>query len=206
MSEEVDGLRAEPEPTPAAATPSVLTTPTRSAADRRRNRNIVEWVGIVAGALILALIVKTFLFQAFYIPSLSMYPTLHKGDRVLVNKVSYDLHDVHRGDIVVFERPPSEPASIKDLIKRVIGLPGDVIEAREGIVYVNGTALVEKYIDSGDRTDNLPRQTIPKDDLFVMGDNRNNSEDSRVFGPIPEKTVVGRAFVRVWPVTRLGLL
>jgi signal peptidase I len=191
MSEEVDGLRAEPEPAPYA---------------ERRTRNILEWVGIVGGALILALVVKTFLFQAFYIPSLSMYPTLHKGDRVLVNKLSYDLHDVHRGDIVVFERPPGESAAIKDLIKRVIGLPDDVIEAREGVVYVNGAALQENYVDFGDRTDNLPKQTVPKGELFVMGDNRNNSEDSRVFGPIPEKTVVGRAFVRVWPVTRLGLL
>jgi signal peptidase I len=180
--------------------------PGMTAAERRSTRNIVEWVGIVAGALILAVIVKTFLFQAFYIPSLSMYPTLHKGDRVLVNKVSYDLHDIHRGDIVVFERPPGEPTSIKDLIKRVIGLPGDVIEGRDGIVYVNGTALEESYIDPGDRTENLPKQNVPAGELFVMGDNRNNSEDSRVFGPIPEKTVVGRAFVRVWPVTRLGLL
>lgn len=198
MSEEIDGLRTEPEPVPASTGASGI--------DRRSTRNIVEWVGIVAGALILAVIVKTFLFQAFYIPSLSMYPTLHKGDRVLVNKVSYDLHDIHRGDIVVFERPPGEPVSIKDLIKRVIGLPGDVIEGRDGIVYVNGTALQESYIDPGDRTENLPKQTVPKGELFVMGDNRNNSEDSRVFGPIPEKTVVGRAFVRVWPVTRLGLL
>jgi signal peptidase I len=163
-------------------------------------------VGIVVGALLLAVVVKTFLFQAFYIPSLSMYPTLDKGDRVLVNKLSYDLHDVHRGDLVVFERPPNEPTTIKDLIKRVIGLPGDVIEARDGVVYVNGAALVESYVDKGDRTENLPRQTVPDKSLFVMGDNRNNSEDSRVFGPIPEKTVVGRAFVRVWPFTRLSLL
>jgi signal peptidase I len=193
MSEKVDGLRAEPEPAPAPAVD-------------RRTRNALEWVGIVVGALLLAVVVKTFLFQAFYIPSLSMYPTLDKGDRVLVNKLSYDLHDVHRGDLVVFERPPNEPTTIKDLIKRVIGLPGDVIEARDGVVYVNGAALVESYVDKGDRTENLPRQTVPDKSLFVMGDNRNNSEDSRVFGPIPEKTVVGRAFVRVWPFTRLSLL
>jgi signal peptidase I len=210
MSEEVDGLRAEPEPAPNLAAPAVspaATPVTASSTERKaRNRNVAEWIGIVAGALILALIVKTFLFQAFYIPSLSMYPTLDKGDRVLVNKLSYDLHDVHRGDVVVFGRPPSEPTSIKDLIKRVIGLPGDVIEARDGVVYINGKALVENYVDSGDRTENLPRQTVPPGKLFVMGDNRNNSEDSRVFGPIPVKSVVGRAFVRVWPLTRIGLL
>jgi signal peptidase I len=193
MPEEIDGLRAQSVTAPVAGID-------------RRTRNVVEWVGIVVGALLLALVVKTFLFQAFYIPSLSMYPTLDKGDRVLVNKLSYDLHDVHRGDLIVFERPPNEPTTIKDLIKRVIGLPGDLIEARDGIVYINGAALVETYIDKGDRTENLPRQTVPDGELFVMGDNRNNSEDSRVFGPIPERTVVGRAFVRVWPLTRLSLL
>jgi signal peptidase I len=193
MPEEIDGLRAQSVTAPVAGID-------------RRTRNVVEWVGIVVGALLLALVVKTFLFQAFYIPSLSMYPTLDKGDRVLVNKLSYDLHDVHRGDLIVFERPPNEPTTIKDLVKRVIGLPGDLIEARDGIVYINGAALVETYIDKGDRTENLPRQTVPDGELFVMGDNRNNSEDSRVFGPIPERTVVGRAFVRVWPLTRLSLL
>ena len=91
-----------------------------------RVRSIVEWVAVVVGALVVALVVKTFLFQAFYIPSASMEPTLEEGDRVLVNKLSYDLHDVNRGDIVVFEPPPDEvgPDGIKDLIKRVIGLPG----------------------------------------------------------------------------------
>ncbi len=135
-----------------------------------------------------------------------MYPTLDKGDRVLVNKLSYDVHDVHRGDVVVFGRPPSEPTSIKDLIKRVIGLPGDVIEARDGVVYINGKALVENYVDSGDRTENLPRQTVPAGKLFVMGDNRNNSEDSRVFGPIPEKSVVGARLRTGLAADRIGLL
>jgi signal peptidase I len=189
MSEELDEVLVEPEP-----------------ASDRRTRNLVEWAVIVVGALLLALVVKAFLFQAFYIPSLSMYPTLEQGDRVLVNKLSYDLHDVNRGDLVVFERPPGELSSIKDLIKRVIGLPGEVIEARDGTVYVDGKALEEDYVDKGDRTENLPRQTVPDGQLFVMGDNRDNSEDSRVFGPIDEDTVVGRAFVRVWPLSRLSLL
>ncbi|MGE0794938.1 MAG: signal peptidase I [Acidimicrobiia bacterium] len=209
MPEEVDGLRAEPEP--ASTAPPIVGSRARHAERRareaeRRTRNLVEWAAIIVGALLLALLVKTFLFQAFYIPSLSMYPTLDKGDRVLVNKLSYDLHDVHRGDLVVFERPPGEPSTIKDLIKRVIGLPGDVIEARDGIVYIDGKPLEEDYVDAGDRTENLPAQTVPEGELFVMGDNRDNSEDSRVFGPIDEDTVVGRAFVRVWPVTRFSLL
>ena len=170
-------------------------------------RNLVEWVAIVVGALAVALIVKTFFIQAFFIPSLSMYPTLHKGDRVLVNKLSYDFHDVHRGDIVVFSRPPNEPPSaIKDLIKRVIGLPGDTIEAHDGAVFIDGKKLDEPYLVAGVTTDNLPRQKVPKDHVWVMGDNRGDSADSRVFGPITEASIVGRAFVRVWPLPDASLL
>ena len=172
-----------------------------------RVRNTVEWVAIVVGALAVALVVKTFLIQAFFIPSLSMYPTLQKGDRVLVNKLSYDLHDVNRGDLVVFERPEGQPQSdIKDLIKRVIGLPGETIEARDGVVYINSKKIDEPYLVDGVTTENLPRQKIPANDVWVMGDNRGNSADSRVFGPIPEDTIVGRAFVLVWPLPDISLL
>lgn len=175
--------------------------------DAHSVRNLVEWVAIVVGALVVALVVKTFLIQAFFIPSLSMYPTLDKGDRVLVNKLSYKLHDVHRGDLVVFERPPGQPASdIKDLIKRVVGLPGDEIEARNGVVYIDGKKLDEPYLVDGVTTENLPRQTVPDGDVFVMGDNRGDSADSRVFGPIDEDSIVGRAFIRVWPVPDIHLL
>jgi signal peptidase I len=172
-----------------------------------RTRNTVEWVAIVVGALLVAVIVKTFLIQAFFIPSLSMYSTLDKGDRVLVNKLSYHLHDVHRGDVVVFERPPGVPdTGIKDLIKRVVGLPGDTIESRSGHVYVNDKQLEENYLDAGVMTVNLTRQRVPAGHVFVMGDNRSNSEDSRVFGPIDEDLVVGRAFVLVWPLPQIHLL
>ena len=181
--------------------PAAAPTPGRS------TRNALEWVGIVVGALLVALLVKTFLIQAFYIPSLSMYSTLDKGDRVLVNKVSYHVHDIHRGDIVVFKRPPGVPdTGIKDLIKRVIGLPGDTVEAHGGSMYVNGKRLKEGYLDRGTVTGDFPTKTVPKDDIFVMGDNRGNSEDSRVFGPIAENLVVGRAFVRVWPIQDFHLL
>jgi signal peptidase I len=188
--------------------PSVGPEPIPDDRDEGRSvRNMVEWIAIVVGALAVALIVKTFLIQAFFIPSLSMYPTLDEGDRVLVNKLSYKLHDINRGDLVVFERPPGQPESeIKDLIKRVIGLPGETIESRNGHVYVDGKRLDESYLDDGIRTDNLPRQEIPDGYVFVMGDNRTDSADSRVFGPIDEDTVVGRAFVRVWPVPDLTLL
>jgi signal peptidase I len=173
-------------------------------------RSAVEWVAVIVGALVVALVVKTFLFQAFYIPSGSMEPTLRKGDRVLVNKLSYDLHDVHRGDIVVFKLPPDKvgPDGIKDLIKRVIGLPNEVIESRDGQVYIDGKLLKEPYLPKGVTTNNPPiqKQTVPKDHIFVMGDNRDNSADSRFAnrGPIPINTIVGRAFLEVWPPADIG--
>ncbi|MFP5254437.1 MAG: signal peptidase I [Acidimicrobiia bacterium] len=191
----------------------------QDAAEARRHqrvRSIIEWVAVVVGALVVALVVKTFLFQAFYIPSASMEPTLEKGDRVLVNKLSYDLHDVNRGDVVVFELPPDEvgPDGIKDLIKRVVGLPGDVIETRDGVVYVNDRRLDEPYLADGMVTGDpasgnnpgIVRQTIPDGMVFVMGDNRSNSHDSRYSdrGPIPIDSIVGRAFVIVWPLSELG--
>ena len=181
-----------------------------------RARSIVEWVAVVVGALVVALVVKTFLFQAFYIPSASMEPTLQKGDRVLVNKLSYRAHDVRRGDVVVFELPEGAvgPDGIKDLIKRVIGLPGDTIESRDGVVYVNDRRLDEPYLAEGMLTGDpangsnpeIQRQVVPDGRVFVMGDNRDNSHDSRYAdrGPIPIDSIVGRAFVLVWPPTKMG--
>jgi signal peptidase I len=172
----------------------------------RATRNAIEWVAIVIGALAVALVVKTFLIQAFFIPSLSMYSTLDKGDRVLVNKLSYHMHDIHRGDIVVFEKPPGvQDTDIKDLIKRVVGLSGDTVEGRNGKVYVNGKALDESYLDEGVTTSEFQPRTIGDDEIWVMGDNRGNSEDSRYFGPIKKDLVVGRAFVRVWPIPDIHL-
>lgn len=169
-------------------------------------RNVAEWVVIAGGALLVAFIIKTFLLQAFYIPSLSMAPTLKVNDRVLVNKLSYDLHDVHRGDLVVFESPPNEGSQTKDLIKRVIGLPGETVESRDGQILINGQVLEEPYLGPDVNTGPLEKTTVPAEHLWVMGDNRPNSRDSRFFGPIPESLVIGRAFVRVWPVTALDLL
>jgi signal peptidase I len=177
---------------------------------RRWRRTILEWLGVIGGGIAIALLVEAFLIQAFWIPSPSMEPTLDVGDRVLVNKLSYKFHDVNRGDVVVFERPPGastgQNGEIKDLIKRVIAVGGDTIEAKEGSVYVNGEQIDEDYLEPGTPTDNLPLTTIPDSQLFVMGDNRTNSEDSRIFGPIDEDAVVGRAFIRVLPITDIGWL
>ncbi|MBU3702687.1 MAG: signal peptidase I [Acidimicrobiia bacterium] len=181
-----------------------------------RGGAIAEWVLVIVGAVVLAVVVKVFLLQAFYIPSLSMYPTLHEGDRVLVNKLSYRLHDVNRGDIVVFERPASETSSnIPDLIKRVVGLPGESIVIADGSVYVDNRKLDESYLPAGTvtSTQSAPFKctqqapcVVPPGEVWVMGDNRADSKDSRYFGPIPESSIVGRAFVRVWPMGRFGLL
>ena len=181
-------------------------------------RSGVEWIAVIVGALVVALVVKTFLFQAFYIPSESMEPTLEKGDRVLVNKLSYDAHDVNRGDVIVFELSDDEVGvdGIRDLIKRVIGLPGDTIETRDGAVYVNDRRLNEPYLDEGTLTGDptvgsnpsIPRQVVPDEHVFVLGDNRDNSADSRYpnRGPIPIADIVGRAFVLVWPPSDVGAL
>ena len=172
-----------------------------------RLRGAVEWIVIVAAALVAALVIKTFLIQAFFIPSESMDPTLKVRDRVLVNKLSYHLHPVHRGDIVVFKRPPGETgdAAIKDLIKRVIGLPNDQLaQTPDGKVIVNGKTQNEPYTH-GKPTIGLTPLKVPPGHYFVMGDNRTNSKDSRVFGPISKSLIVGRAFIRVWPLTSIHL-
>ncbi len=177
---------------------------TTSTARRSSSRNLLEWVVVVVGALLVALLVKTFLLQAFYIPSPSMTPTLEVDDRVLVNKLSYDLHDVHRGDIVVFKSPQESAA--KDLIKRVVGLPGDTVEGRDGLVMVNGERLEEPYLPAGVITGTFGPVILSPDHYWVMGDNRPNSSDSRVFGAIDKSRIIGRAFVKVWPLGSLGLL
>jgi signal peptidase I len=177
---------------------------------RRWRRTALEWLGVIGGGIAIALLVEAFLIQAFWIPSPSMEPTLDVGDRVLVNKLSYKFHDVNRGDVVVFERPPGastgQNGEIKDLIKRVVAVGGDTVEAKEGNVYVNGDQIDEDYLEPGTPTDNLPLTTIPEGQVFVMGDNRTNSEDSRIFGPIDEDAIVGRAFIRVLPITDIGWL
>lgn len=165
-----------------------------------------EWIIIIAGALAVALLIKTFVLQAFFIPSSSMERTLLIGDRVLVNKLSYRFHEVHRGDVVVFSRPQGETdPRVHDLIKRVIALPGEMVESRDGHIMINGRELTEPYLHAVE-TVNVSPQRIPANHLWVMGDNRVNSADSRVFGPIPRSLVVGRAFVRLWPLTTVGLL
>lgn len=185
--------------------------PAAEVARRRRRkhgtRQLIEWTLLVLGAIALALILRAFVVQAFYIPSDSMVPTLQEGDRVLVNKLSYRLHDVHRGDIVVFEAPPGQATDeIKDLVKRVIGLPGETIEGRDGRIFIDGDLLEEPYLPEGTMSKEIAAFEVPVGSFYVLGDNRLASRDSTIFGPIPESGIVGRVFVRLWPISRFDFL
>ncbi len=173
--------------------------------DRAFARNVLEWIVVLGAAVAVAIILRTFVFQAFYIPSESMETTLYKDDRLLVNKVSYRLHDVNRGDVVVFRRPDDQAGEIRDLIKRVIGLPGETVEGRNGVIYIDDQQLVEPYLDGNSFGDFSP-VTVPEGQYFMMGDNRDESLDSRRFGTIGEDRIVGRAFVLFWPFDRVGTL
>jgi signal peptidase I len=148
--------------------------------------------------------VRPFVMEAFWIPSGSMIPTLEIGDRVLVNKFIYRFTEPERGDIIVFE---SVDNGEEDLIKRVVGLPGDQIAVRGGKLFVNGKPQKEPFTNKRlpDRSF-FARTTVPKNHVFVMGDNRANSADSRVFGPLPEQNIEGEAFLRFWPPGRIALL
>lgn len=186
---------------------------TAKAGPRGRNRQgrglvrvIGEWVAIIAVALSVALLVRATVVQAFWIPSTSMTPTLKVGDRLLVDKVSFQVREIHRGEIIVFERPATVTEEFKDLIKRVVGLPGDTVEGHDGGVYVNGKHLAEPYLPAGLTTKDFPPQQVPIDNYFVMGDNREVSWDSRYWGTVERKLVVGKAMVRVWPPTQIGRL
>ena len=162
---------------------------------------------VLVVAVAAAVLLRTFVIQPYYIPSGSMEPTLMVGDKVLVNKLSYDFHSVHRGDVIVFKKPPHDyTPAIKDLIKRVIGLPNETISGMNGHVYINGHELNEPWLRKGVYTSNFGPVHIPPGYYFVMGDNRTNSADSRVIGPIPGSLIVGRAFLIVWPLGRIGTL
>jgi signal peptidase I len=186
--------------------------------------------GIVVLAIAVAVLVRAFVAQAYWIPSASMEPQLHVNDRVVVSRLAFHLHSPRRGDIVVFKSPPGVEAApgspsnpvarvVRDvgvalgfaqdqtvLIKRVIGLPGDRVAASGGHVYIDGELLSEPYLPKGVFTSSFGPVTVPAGDLWVMGDNRGDSEDSRFFGFIPENTVVGRAIWKVWPPWRLSFL
>lgn len=197
---------------------------------------IRELVTVVGAALVLSILVRTFLIQAFYVPSASMEDTLQRNDRIVVSKINTKITGVNRSDVVVFHDPgnwlgegfpnpydtpigralqfiglvPSNSGN--DLVKRVIGVGGDVIECCDvnGSLLVNGQPVTETYVKPGSRTDQVTfKVLVPEGSIFVMGDNRGNSEDSRFHldlnnGMVPLEEVVGRVVVRIWPIDRIG--
>jgi len=166
-------------------------------------RSAREWGIVVLIAVAAAVLMKVFVVQQFYVSGESMDYTLHNFDRVLVNKLSYDLHDPNRGDVVVLEE--EQGLTQRDLIKRVIGLPGETIEMKNCVTYIDGKVLVEPYLDPTVVTKNncggdYGPLTVPDHHVFVMGDNRPGSGDSRgALGPVDYDQIVGRAFVVIWP-------
>jgi signal peptidase I len=219
MSELTQTREEEREPAP----------PVEEAAKTPGRRFIGSTPFLVLVALGVAILIKSFLVQAFYIPSESMDPTLEVGDRVFVSKFAYDIGEIHRGDVIVFENP--NPAEVpdrgivggflhwlgegigfaqpenEDFIKRVVALPGETIEIRDDVVYIDGEPLDEPYLTEAARRHNgdFAATTIPKDSLFVMGDNRGNSADSRFgLGFVPFDSVIGEAFVVIWPLSNVG--
>lgn len=170
--------------------------------------SIVETLDAIIFAAVLSLLIITFVVQAFFIPSGSMEPTLAVGDRILVSKFIYHFRPVRRGDVIVFHYPLNPG---KDFVKRVVALGGETVELRDGVVVINSSPITELYptaLSGGERTctSNYGPQKVPLGHIFVLGDNRCNSEDSRFFGFVPDENVIGNALLVYWPPQRLGLV
>jgi len=172
-----------------------------------KTRLIREWVVIVAVALVASIVIRSYVFQTFYIPSGSMEPTLMIGDRIVVDKLSVDFGSINRGDIVVFRAPPAENCGgepVTDLVKRVIGVPGDTLSSKGNTILVNGKPLKEAWSHWEPLGPAINPTTVKPGNYFVMGDNHNNSCDSRYWGTVPKSLIIGKAFVRIWPFNRIG--
>jgi signal peptidase I len=186
------------------------TTPARTPLLTRLWQSWGENLQILLVALLLAFLIRTFIAEPRFIPSASMVPTLQLGDRLVVEKISYRLHPPERGDIAVFRVPPQLQQqgyqSDQAFIKRVIGVPGDRIAIQQGQLSVNGQRVSEPYVVETPKVEDLLEVTVPPQQLFMMGDNRNNSNDSRYWGFLPLDHVIGKAVARFFPLDRVGSL
>ncbi len=183
----------------------IPTSPTPAHTESRTRTRAWEWAKSLAIALVLALGIRTAVVEAFFIPSGSMEPTLQVGDRILGNKFWFWFRDPHRQDIVIFAPPESAHLAAGAMIKRVIAVEGDVVEVRNGEVFVNGQAVTEPYVK--ERPEYLlPPTPVPPGMLFVLGDNRNASYDSHAWGFVPRSHLRALAFARYWPLNRIDFL
>jgi signal peptidase I len=163
-----------------------------------------EWTKTILTAVLISMLLRTYVVEARWIPSESMVPTFQVGDRLLVEKISLKTGSFHRGDIVVFDAPQTSGMT-EAMIKRIVGLPGDILRIQNGVLYVNGTPLDEPYVVEKAKY-NFGPFTVPENDLFVMGDNRNNSFDSRYWGPLSKDLVIGKAVIKFYPFHDIGLI
>lgn len=163
---------------------------------------------VIVVAVAVSFAVRTYAIQTFSIPSGSMQPTLQVGDRIIVNKLSAKYGTIHIGDILVFKAPPSVVSScgdsVADLVKRVIGLPGDHLTSRGNTIYVNGKALREAWPHYEPLGPPIGNVTVLPNHYFMMGDNHADSCDSRSWGQVPRSDIIGKAFFRIWPLSRIG--
>ncbi len=171
------------------------------AAGRSLARRSLPWAVLLAAAAVAALLLRTYVFQSFYVPSASMEPTLYPGDRMIVVKIG--LGTIHRGEVVVFRRPPGdkEDPGDEDLVKRVIGLPGQTIWSKGRTIYINGKPIAQPWLPKGEPPGAaIPRLKIPRNDYFVMGDNRPISYDSRFWHPhfVPRSYIIGEVVLVIW--------
>jgi signal peptidase I len=164
----------------------------------------MEWIEAIVIAFVAAFLIRYFIFEPITVEGSSMVPTLHDGDMLIVDKISYRFNEPQRGDIVIFKYP----GDVKEnFVKRIIALGGDEIEVKNGDVYVNGQRLLEDYIAAQPQV-GFDDSIVPEGTIFVLGDNRNGSKDSRdpQVGFVPVDNIVGKAVLRIWPVNRMGAL
>ncbi len=186
------------------------TPPGAGPARARRMHPALEWLIVLVIAVGVSLFIRAYAFQTYFIPSGSMEPTLHIGDRIIVSKLSVEFGTIHVGDVVVFRAPPGVKVqcgdAVPDLVKRVIGLPGDHLTSRGNTIYVNGHRLRQWWTHNPVLGKPIGSVTVPANNYFMLGDNEANSCDSRYWGTVPRSDIVGKAIMRIWPLSRVGFL
>ena len=167
-------------------------------------RAVWELVHDLSVAVLFCFFLITFVAQAFRVQGTSMLPLLEDSERIIVNKFVYRFHPIQRGDVVVFWYPKDPSVSF---IKRVVGLPGETVELRQGVLFVNGIRVSEDYVSTRFRDDeSYPPREVPRGYYFVLGDHRNSSNDSRTWGEVPERYIYGKAYLRFWPLSKIGFI